>query len=126
PAPVITNNPVLTIPVPVLAKCRPPLSCNPDPAGPNLWNFIADSVAYRVLPPSGPGPCPTDLGTTAYSVDENGYLYLPSPPWWNPLTNQANPTGTGTCQWMRFGPGQVNWTPDRPPGQPTQPAVPAQ
>lgn len=83
------------------------------------------SVMYRTLPPPGPGPvaCP-QVGTGAMAVDENGFLYLPSPPWWNMATNQPNAPGVNGCTWLRFGPGVSTWPNDRPTGQPTQPGPP--
>jgi malectin (di-glucose binding ER protein) len=99
-----------------IVVCQPTGACSSYPDG--------SSVLYRTLPPPGPGPvtCPM-VGTGAITVDENGYLYVPSPPWWNMATNQANPAGVTTCTWLRFGPGVSTWPNDRPPGQPTTPTV---
>lgn len=72
-------------------------------------------VVYRTLPPAGPGPCQS-VGTGAFSVDENGYLYWCSPPWDGPIQ------GGNNSVWMRTAQPMVKtWTPDRPPGAPSLP-----
>lgn len=100
-----------------IVVCQPASGCAAYPDG--------ASVLYRTVPPPGPGPvaCP-QVGTGAITIDENGFLYVPSPPWWNMATNQANPPGVSGCTWLRFGPGVSTWPNDRPPGQPTQPGAP--
>lgn len=72
-------------------------------------------VVYRTLPPQRPGPCNT-VGTGAFSVDENGYMYWCSPPW------DGLEVGKNHSVWMRtVEPMVKTWVPDRPPNAPSIP-----
>lgn len=75
-------------------------------------------VSYKTLPPAGPGVA--QHGGGAFTVDENGYLYASSAPWWDVANARPYPPGVGQAIWMRSAtPLVATWTPDRPTGQPT-------
>jgi hypothetical protein len=74
----------------------------------------------RIPPPAQPGSC-SNYATGSFAIDENGYLYVCSVPWWNMITNMpAAPSSPQNTIWLRSAqPMVTTWPMDRPAGQPT-------